>query len=283
VYYRFDEFATAQQKLFANAISDFASFHPSQFLLKRGGRPAACKSLLESMHFALSSNAMFMQFDVVDYFGSISQEYLEEMLPAPKAVIRNMLFMHNCCIIGNTHAGATMDRRGLPQGSAASSLVAEMVMAEILREAAGCLADVLCLHTYSDNLGGLVPPNRDEAALVECLKNVFETHCAGPFRITSRVDRLARSFPYLGYGFVKKAGRKARAFLPREVWQLKEMEFITTFANAETPREMLDVLIRLQSYCAAFELAVEARLLMRRVLTFVHADMEFHRRLSDGP
>jgi RNA-directed DNA polymerase len=92
-----------------------------------------------------------------------------------------------------------MDRRGLPQGSAASSLVAEMVMAEILREAAGRLADVLCLHTYSDNLGGLVPLNRDEAALVECLKNVFATHRAGPFRMTSRVDRMARSFPYLGY------------------------------------------------------------------------------------
>jgi hypothetical protein len=272
--YEFNAFGIAKQKLFVNAIQPFASFHPSQFALRRG-RPAACESLLNAMNRPLIRNVRFVQVDVRDFFPSISREWIEENVRAPKAMIRTTLFLDGWTIV-NRGNNAMVDRRRVPQGSAAASFVAEMVMADVLRCAAGQLADMLWLHTYSDNVGGFLPLNIDAAAFVERLRHAFATHRAGPFHITSsEAARLSQAFRFLGYWFVKPAGKKARAFLPSDIWQLKEMEFVIEFSDAETPQQMLDVCNRLRSYCSAFKLAIETRLLMRRVVKFMSAELKY--------
>lgn len=272
-YLEFDEFGTAKHKLFVNAILPFASFHSSQFALRRG-RSAACESLLKVMNRLLLPRTRFIQLDVTDFYGSISRSYLEEILPAPVAIIRSTLFLSGWNI-DNRKLGCTMDRRGVPQGSAASSLVAEMVMANVLRDSAGQLADLLWLHSYSDNVGGFVLPNKDDVALIERLRNAFSTHPAGPFRIRLENSPVSRPSRWLGYSFIKSPRKKACAFLPTEVWQLKEMELTTAFANAETLQDRLNVCVRLQSYCSAFKLAAESRELFSEVIKFIRADLSY--------
>jgi hypothetical protein len=74
------------------------------------------------------------------------------------------------------------------------------------------------------------------------IRHAFVTHRAGQFHITSsEAAKLSQAFRFLGYWFVKPIGKKARAFLPSDVWQLKETEFVTKFADAETLKEMLDI------------------------------------------
>jgi hypothetical protein len=200
-----DRFGMAKQQLLINALKPFASFHPSQYALRRG-RSAACESLLQTMNEPSLCNTRFVQFDVVDFFPSISRQYVEEVLPAPKAVMRNTLFLEGWDVrcVGDV----TMDRRGLPQGLAASSLVAEMVMADVLRDIADLTADLHRIHAYSDNWGGFLPHDKDVGVLVDSLKHAFELHRAGPYRITASYGEIGQSSDWLGYYY--KPERKAR-------------------------------------------------------------------------
>ena len=77
--YQFDELGVAKQWLALYALKPFASIHPSSLELKRG-QSVACEELLKAMESALPGT-LFIQFDVRDYFGSISHEWLLEHLP----------------------------------------------------------------------------------------------------------------------------------------------------------------------------------------------------------
>lgn len=262
--YSSDRLGVAKQVLFVNAIEPFASFHPSQFALRRG-RSAACESLLRNMNEPAACNTRFVQFDVRDYFGSISREYVEEIVPAPKDVIRNALFMDGWRI-SSTGVGDTIPGlRGLPQGSAASSFVAEWVMANVIRDLADQLAPLRCLHFYSDNWGGFVPHDVDVDALVGSLKNAFEKHRAGPYRLTWS-DPGEGSFKFLGYYFEpRKDNRPARASLPKGMTKQKELEFVSDLVAADTVEETRKVYGRAQAFCAAYSLAPEVRRLRKRI------------------
>jgi hypothetical protein len=272
-FYEFNAFGKAKHVLFVNAVKPFASFHSSQFLLRRG-RLAACETLLSQMNRTSQCDARVIQFDVKDMFPSVSLEWVEGNVRAPKAIIRNTVFVQGWRIIGRG-VNAMMDRRGLPQGSAASSYIAEMVMADVLCSAAGQLRDVHQLVTYSDDGCGFVPRTTDVAALEAALKHAFFTHGAGPFHITTQVtEALSQPFRFLGYWYEKLPGVSARAFLPDEVWQTQEMQYVNDFDNALTAEEMLHVCDRLRSYCAAFNLAAETQLLMTRVVRFMNEELE---------
>jgi hypothetical protein len=150
-----------------------------------------------------------------------------------------------------------------------------MVMADVLRRAAGPLARLSWFITYSDNIGGLLPSNTDAAAIAESLTHEFATHGAGPFRLKSSTPvPLWKPFRFLGYWYVKPPMKEARAFLPYDIWTLKKIEFTAGFDDARTEQEMWKVCTRLVSYCKAFELALEARILLRKVRNFMLAELE---------
>lgn len=271
-----DLFGVAKQQLFVNAVKPFASFHPSQFALK--GRSAACKSLLQAMNEPGILNARFVQFDVVDFFPSISREYVEEVVPAPKGVIRSTLFMDNWRITFKG-VGNAMDRRGLPQGLAASSLVAEMVMANVLRDIADRLPELHCVHAYSDNWGGFVPHDKDVNELVGGVRRAFEAHPAGPYSITCETQDAGQSFKFLGY-YNKPAseGQCARVSLPKRLAMLKELELTYQLAEAENMRDVLKVLDRLLSFCSAYSLAPETQKLGRRICRLAFGELQYQQR-----
>lgn len=276
-----DRLGIAKQHLLVNAIKPFASFHPSQFALRRG-RSAACESLLRSMNEPALCNTRFVQFDVVDFFSSISREYVEEVLPAPKNVIRNTLFLEGWTVkcVGR---GVTTDRRGLPQGLAASSLVAEIVMANVLRDIAGLTAELHCIHAYSDNWGGFLPHDRDAGVLVDSLKHAFETHRAGPYRITSQNGEADRSFKFLGYYFKPPVEAPARVSLPKGIALLKEIELTTQLYEAESVQEVLKLRSRFMSFCGAYILAPETRRLRSRMDRLIAQELNYRGRTHRWP
>ena len=184
----------ARQSLLATTLYPFASFHPSQFLLQRHsgkrGRSAACEALLEAFK-GLADTHVFVQLDVRDFYGSIQHDWLENNLGLSREVIRHHVHTGGMTIFWNRSALAHLSdgvrselaRRGIPQGSALSPLIAEMVMADILTGLADRLDGVL-LFTYSDNLG-LIVPKAEAAVVVEHLRDAFRRHDAGPFELTN--------------------------------------------------------------------------------------------------
>ena len=188
----FDLFDIARQKLIAMSIIPFARLHHSQYALI-GGRSAACEALLEALNNA-PNGAKFMHVDVTDYYGSIDQDWLEENLPLSADIIQTVVLMTNGHIcrwhLGLVHrhdeGTEEMDwpriRKGIPQGSAVSPIVAEFVIANVLRNTAD-LFEGLSFFNYSDNLGILMPENMDDAVFMEHLRDVFRAHQAGPFQL----------------------------------------------------------------------------------------------------
>jgi hypothetical protein len=148
---------------------------------------------------------------------------------------------------GNDEAG----RLGIPQGSAASPIVAEFVMADILRTGADLL-EGLDIFNYSDNLGILLPGDRDEAAFMEHLLGVFATHRAGPFQLrTISTCDIQKPFRFLGYTW-QKTKRGITAHVPVAFW--REMEYEAEILEAQGLERIDHLEQRFRSYCGAFPL-----------------------------
>jgi hypothetical protein len=151
-------------------------------------------------------------------------------------------------------------RLGIPQGSAASSLVAEYVVAAILRDFAGQLAMCRVIN-YSDNFG-ILCQSGEAAVLQESLTASFAAHEAGGFQTRASVSRVDTPFRFLGYNFVNSRGRAPRAFVPAAKLEQKRTEFTGRIANARNDRELLDSWSRICSWSSAFVLCEASRGLM---------------------
>lgn len=264
-YYVFNVFGITKQKLFVNAIKPFVGFHPSQFMMI-GGRPAACENLLRYANEPSLESQYFVKADVSQYYDTISHRYLEETLPAPKAIIRNTLLLHGW------GGGVAMDQRGIPQGSAASSLIGEMVIADVLASA----ADVLpaSLITYADDIGGLVPLRADAVALAECLTHAFEMHGAGPFRLRSEVAAAEGTFRFLGYEFSAPSdGQTLIANAPVGVADAMGIQLMNEFCDAVSANQLLQACRRLQGFMAAYRLAEDVREISAQVVELMGREL----------
>lgn len=256
----FEAFDIARQKLIAMSITPFVGLHSSQFILN-GGRAAACEALMAAMNRA-PIGAKFLHVDVNNYHGSFSHDWLRENLPLSTDITQQVILLDDMSNVLRWHLGLAhqlndegtdgMGRRGIPQGSAASSIVAEFVMADILR-AGAALLEGLRFFNYSDNLGILVPTEINEAAFMERLSDVFQTHPAGPFHIRLVGSHDIRDpFVFLGYHWQLRNG--ASAFVPDNVASIREMNFQRDLSEAETEERVLRIEHSIRSYCAAFSL-----------------------------
>ncbi|TAJ99106.1 hypothetical protein EPO44_10705, partial [bacterium] len=265
-YYVFNAFGVARQKLLLNALLPFARSHPSQFL-SNGGRSAACKALLAFASDPEFQNGFFVKADIHAYFDAISHEYLEEVLPAPRAIIRTILLLH-----GWRFTGGAMGQRGIPQGSSVSSLVGEIVMADVLASAADQLPARLI--TYADDIGGLVPVEEDAVSLSEILKHAFRTHGAGPFSVEPIVRSLTHTSRFLGYEFRRNADGTFEVNAPPGKSDAKHIELTNEFAEARTGQQLTAVCRNLQAFHAAYPLAQDVQEMTREVIGFMRAELE---------
>jgi RNA-directed DNA polymerase len=247
----------AQQHLLALALRPFLSIHPAQFGTRRG-RSAAVESLLRHLAGCHASDC-FVHTDVVGFHDAVSHDWLEENLPLPVGLTRSSVHTGGIRLFssGSRHARPSaedierMGRRGIPQGSALSSLIADWVMADVLRT----VADPSFLEVavnYSDNLGAPVPRGETER-LVECLRVGFAAHPAGPFQITSSVRRLSQGFKFLGYRFEQNPRHgHFQVGVPRRVWEPRLYIYLAKLAECNSARDIEIVRGKMRSYCSAF-------------------------------
>lgn len=220
----------ARFRVIRSALQPFAlaSFHHAQFMHPLNGVRRGPASVREAMLQALRETGdgyVFLQFDIRDFFGSISHEWLERALPLDQGIVKRFVHLGEMLIVPTGEmrvdrptddASSRTDRRGIgiPQGSALSALIAEWVMADILRSDA--VFDRVRLFSWSDNLGVLVPQG-EESVVVELIQAAFARHGAGPFRL-NLVNRTSVTcdFKFLGTWYQVVAG-EPRAFVPQAV------------------------------------------------------------------
>lgn len=243
---KFDWVDDARLRILNSALTPFADLHGSQLLLGQNGRrgPAAVReSLLQALGDA-GEDFVFLQFDIRDFYGSISHAWLEDNLYLEKGIVRRFVHTGEMLIVtlqekrtGRRKSADASNENGqpgygIPQGSSLSSLIAEQVMAHILRSAA--VFDSVRLFTWSDNLGMIVP--RSEAlAIEELVHSAFERHGAGPFRLRVERTPISSEFKFLG-AWYRMEGRTPKAYIPDEVatrWEIDVCQDILTANNAQ--------------------------------------------------
>ena len=214
-------------KPFARAHPRLAC-HPAQVLLS-GGLPAACEHLRQALD-AAPSGAVFVQIDAKRFFPSIACEGLAGMTGLPPEVIHRHLSVEHMDVRGKrslegvlsinrndqgdeTPAPAGVGREkgdaalgGIATGSAAASLVAEMVMGHILRDA-GSLPGLIALIVYSDNIGAVVQSREEALAVQAAVLGAFSRSRAGPLSASKvSIKDVATGFNFLGYRWKQQDG-----------------------------------------------------------------------------
>ncbi|AJA08855.1 hypothetical protein SKP52_09735 [Sphingopyxis fribergensis] len=227
----FDWVDRARQHVLKSALHPFASFHDGQFMHAhdKGRRgPAAVRKALLAALDGCCEDSLFMQFDVVDFYGSISHDWLERQLGIDPAIVRRQLHtggmtfktIGEMTTVRDDHeASSERDRRGIPQGSVISPLVADHAMAAVLQDAA--VFEALPLFVWSDNVGIIIPRVR-EREIGDLVRAAFADHGAGPFQLTSSSYPVMAPFKFLGVWY-RKTPVGADAFVPWEVvsrWEL---------------------------------------------------------------
>lgn len=220
----------ARHYVLKSALTPFANLHASQFMLShdtaRRGPAAVRKALLAALN-ECGEDSVFMQFDVVDFYGSISHRWIEENLGLDPSIIQKHIHVGKMIIKdkgdnANVRALHEANQRGgqwgIPQGSRVSPLIAEQAMAAVLGSAA--VFSEMPLFVWSDNLGMVVPRGmRDD--IERLVRDAFASHDAGPFNLTVTSHPVSREFKFLGCWYSKEADG-AKAFIPEDViagWQ----------------------------------------------------------------
>jgi hypothetical protein len=202
---------TARQRLLKASLTPFADFHPSQYMIQDHpegrGRSGVCEALRLQLP-TMDPDTEFLQFDVRNFYGSIDHRWLERKLRLPADVVRNQIHTGSIHILHlrDVHRSAhpsdgvrqELVRRGIPGGSALSTLIAEIVMADVLRGLTD-LPDRTRLFTYSDNIGVLCPA-ASAHVIMDLFRGRFAAHGAGPFEIcTDGPIPIKHKFLFLGH------------------------------------------------------------------------------------
>ena len=180
----------ALQYLLIPLLQATADLHPEQYLMK-GGVHAAIDRVKELL---LDGYVWTIESDITDCFPSFEGGKLENFLPLPEKVIRHVVMANDLSIVlGNIIylfgpakgdegdpfmlARFSADaRRGIPQGSAASSFIAEMLLAGPLKS----LSDnVGVVPTYADNMLIMARCEKDAVTMKETLWGALKAHPVG--------------------------------------------------------------------------------------------------------
>ena len=281
----------ARQYLLCILLEPFTRLHPRQFLL-RGGRSAACKELLGGLTKA-HSDSRFIHIDIGNFYGNVDHSWLEENLPFPKGIVRNLIHTgsmrpfpgYGYSNARRTHRGFDprpngrelegWSLRGLPQGSALSVLVAEFVVAEVLRGIADHL-DGAFLVNYSDNFGLIVRPETNCSVFEELMEDAFCHHPAGPFSLRISINPVSRKFHFLGYDWRKvimgHASIREHALNARVISYSQDILFAESLADFQRIRR------KVNSYFSAFCLAQNGQSERIELLQAIaDAERRFHR------
>ena len=182
------------QHLVRNVLSATFEPHPAQFLTRGGSREA-----LQTVATALKDGFCWaVETDIQSCYPSFDDSRIPELLPIPKEVTEHILLSRRLRLYLPA-LGVLVDpddpdyehfdfadeidevRRGIPQGSAASPIVAEMLLADIFPTLPKCGLVV----NYADNFLILARTKGEAVSMKESLQASLLAHRAGPLRSKS--------------------------------------------------------------------------------------------------
>lgn len=182
-----------------------------------GGRNEAVKRVVQNLSDGYN---WCVELDIQNCFPSVSVQALSERLPIPNAVIDHVISCEHCCAIPGSRLMNWVDpegdlsheteesdflaealeegRPGLPQGSAVSSYVMELLLAPILADAPNGVR----LVGYADNILVMGMTDDDMVSMLFSLGAALKEHPVGPFSSTcGEITSPKEEFGFLGYEF----------------------------------------------------------------------------------
>ena len=179
-----------RQYLVADFLSSIALLHPDQYGT-RGGVPAAIDRVSELLR---AGYVWTIELDIANCFPSFEGKNLHNFLPLPEKVIAQTIMGNTLNVVPGDYllkvVGPADDdpgnlvglgeilaaaRRGLPQGSAAASIVAEMLIAVPLKT----LPSVGLVPSYADNMLIMAKSEEDAVSMSTALLSAFQAHPVG--------------------------------------------------------------------------------------------------------
>lgn len=254
IIHSFNLLHRAHQILVRERLKPFASLHPGQYILKGGGRRAACAAVKSALEAGYKWS---VKLDIAAFFSSLDGEKIAKHLPVPRKVVDAILVARNLNLdltgIVGVPGGGLLDRsrRGIPQGSAASSLIGEMMMAPVLK----ALPEGAMVICYADDIVILTRTRREAIAACKALLDAMEHHFAGSVRPKyAYLRRVCDGFEFLGYEFRFKHGdalARPAGMRPTVFWA---KFFRRLNAAGQDRRALAKLRGYVHSWCAAFEL-----------------------------
>ena len=179
----------ALQLLVLRLLKAQADLHPNQYLMR--GTHAAIERVVELLR---DGYTWAIETDIYNCYPSFDGEKVPELLPIPKEVTRRVLLcgtytlLLHSGIIGPADQPGEDDkliasdlfadaRRGLPQGSAASPLAVEMLLAPMFHK----LPAGSTWTGYSDNFLAMGKTKNDAESMTSAFRSALKAHPAGPF------------------------------------------------------------------------------------------------------
>jgi hypothetical protein len=224
------------QYLVKGLLQTLAYLHPHQFGTGNGGLHAAIKHVVQVMQ---DGHLWAVEIDIEKCFLSFDADKVVDLLPLPKEVTeRVVLSRHLNLVPGNLldllggmsggvhecvpyhaphtpHIGPASGlgilgaqvlaeaRQGIPQGSAASPIVAEMLLALALNQ----LPNSGKVFGYIDNFLVMGKTEQDAVSMAQALGCALKAHPAGPLRPKIRaVFHAGTPIDFLGYRLTAQHG-----------------------------------------------------------------------------
>jgi hypothetical protein len=204
------------QYLVKAALLTTANLHPHQY--GSVGVHAAIAHVVKLME---QGYVWSVEIDIENCFPSFKEERLYEFLPLPKEVIRHVIMASHLNIVsGNLYdlfgpAEHGVDpilatdvlaeaRQGIPQGSAASNIVAEMLLASLFKT----LPNVGVAIGYADNTLLMATNKTDLLTITEAFRSAVKAHPVGLLRPKIKgTSKPGDPVDYLGYRLTLVGGK----------------------------------------------------------------------------
>jgi hypothetical protein len=205
-------------------LEQAACIAPYQYTVS-GGLHACIKHVAKVMS---SGPHWAVELDVVDCYQSFDGEKLKDLLPVPREVSEHVLISEHLNLKGGIIAGITKSgpfgpaggpkssmtleetlaaaRRGIPQGSAASSFIAETMLAIALREVPK-LGDIVA---YGDNCLLMAKEASDVVTMTEALETAFQAHPVGLLTPKRKVFEPGEPIDHLSHCLTPQPSGKPR-------------------------------------------------------------------------
>lgn len=183
----------ALQQLVGSALKARANIHPNQFCVRGGGIHAAVAKVSTAL---MSGYCWVVETDIANCYSSFDGEEVPGLLPLPEEVTRKIILSRDLNLspgniekwfgpadgVGGNDDALTQAiaeaRRGIPQGSAVSPLVAEVLLAPVFTQ----LPKGGVVVAYADNILVMAQGENEAVSICKALWSALKSHPAGPLR-----------------------------------------------------------------------------------------------------